>query len=249
MNDMVGKVVTNIIVILLFSGLYYVFASKNLFPDYVQFIKIYYPLGIIIISLIVFSLNKWFLKSNSMFTVIFVLLGITFLILSSSVISSRFKSILQDYYAHTHTSNLLGMNNYKHTKGNYISVYQALNKKGLQVHTLAAGNDSSFAQNSPKSDNRDNYKEVIYLVNEDHYIIYNWSNHTIEKIAAVDAVVDQCIKFLSMNQTEIHKESITQTIIRPEKITLLLAEGDFHFLSLYPKNQEILFKLSAPTSP
>ncbi|MGC7872233.1 hypothetical protein ACPUYX_11975 [Desulfosporosinus sp. SYSU MS00001] len=238
------KILLNVLIILFFTFVYFTLMSFDLFPTVAQFFpSIYYPLGIVLSTVIISLFNKAILKSGNFFTTSSSFIGIAFLILFSWTINSLFGSILFDYYRHSPVHNLLKINQYIKQKGNYGTIYKSLLKNGVFAYSIDSGYPTSFKKNKIIAENRNNYTEVIYQINYDSYIIYDWTNNSVVCTKSRNDVINDSIEYLNTNyNAEIKKDASLKTKATALNV-IIKYYAKTYLLNIFPSNNRISFSL------
>lgn len=131
-----------------------------------------------------------------------LLLTVTIFIFINYVSCHFSNNILVDYFDKGYT-NLVSFNKYTKEKGNNYSITKALIKKGIYPIYTQKGFDDTWVEainnydplsKTQKAIDYSKYTEVVYLVNDETYICYNWNTLEITDMIDKDVLLNQVIQ-------------------------------------------------------
>lgn len=166
-----------IMVSILLSLLYLAIFSKMFFSNSVMN-KIIYLLGVILIPVV---LNWYFgyrqsKKANLISGVLAIMLST---ILQVTIILNT-GIVLNQYYSTYNYQTIFSFGSYTQQEGNLWVIYTALIGKGIYpISRIIEGNDSTDYTDGSYGVDTGRYAKTIYRINDDFYIIYDWSSKKI----------------------------------------------------------------------
>lgn len=189
------QIILNVLAILLFGIGYFTFRSKELYSG-PHFIRLYYPLAVVLGLVIFCLLNMVLFKNGRIPALAAAGSAILFTVIVTLLCSRFYGSILNDYYRSTPAHNLLQLGDYGKLKGNYITLYKSLRTKGILPRTLSTGNASGAEGQDTLSQDSVQFEDVLYLVNGETYLIYNWSRQEVQALLPGEEVYRQSLDYL-----------------------------------------------------
>lgn len=224
----------NFIFIFSFTLIYIIFLSYENYKLKPEILPIYYPLGIICIIVIISLTNKWIFKLNVTPGIIIIFLSVILFFLIDFLVYFTFGDIIAHYYNNTSKTNLIGIVQYGKEKGNIVTIKKALLKNGITPLNIIEGNDKKFDINNAIRISLTEYEEVIYLVNNNTYIIFNWINNEVTLISPKEKIKCDIELKVSNNKVE-------QIWLQSRMITVkTLGEYSKNYY-LIPENSQIKF--------
>lgn len=205
LGDKLIRILINIIVVcfssILLSFLYYVFFSYSKYngkaeiipsPIFPMFVGIAFTIGMIY--------ARYLLKTKLLLEIGVSIILVFLFIMSSNYINMRYGYILQHYYQSTPHTNLLNLTNYSNQKGNYFIIINKLNKRGYEIDSLYGGNNDKYEW--PTSEEDQSYSKMIYYVNNQFYVIFDWVNRDIMNFIEKEKLEDIFIEKMSVSNPE-----------------------------------------------
>ncbi|NQX46016.1 hypothetical protein HQN87_11800 [Paenibacillus tritici] len=170
--------------------------------------------------------------------------SILFTIMLTMLCNHLYGSILNDYYRSTPAHNLLQLGEYSKLKGNYITLFKSLRTQGIRPRTLSTGYASGAEKYDTLSQDSAQFKDVLYLVNGETYLIYNWTLHETEALLPGEEVYHQGLHYLknqsSQRASELQGEADSYWL-KARNIIISYGQDDYS-VKLYPKGGKIIFR-------
>lgn len=243
MKPLWSQIILNGLTILLFGIGYFSFRSKELYSG-PHFIRLYYPLAVVLALIIFCLLNLLVFKNGQFFALSATGGAILFTVILTLICHHLYSSILNDYYRSTPAGNLLQLGEYSKHKGNYFTLYQSLRKRGIYARTLSTGYASGAEGQNTLSQDNTRFENVLYLVNGETYVIYDWSSYEVQALLSGEEVYRQSMDYLrtqvSTDAAKLQGEASTYWL---KARNIILSIGPVNYsVKLFPKEGKIYFK-------
>lgn len=219
---MVKKVIIRIwficITSVLLNILYQVFFTnekyRRLPPYFVPDMEL--PIFFIITFVLGFIFDKYLMKSNGIWALIFALFVAIIFYSSATAVENKYAYLYEHYYKTTSYENLTHLKEYDEKRDNRFTLGKALKNIGVKVTSIEAGyTDKGHLVSSP-----DAYQKKLYYVYDDLYIIFDWDERKIT--AQTDK--EKMLQLLYERYEQINEDMHSDTLYAPHTIALVNEE-------------------------
>lgn len=184
------KDIITAVAIFIFTIIYFILSSREVYPSKAQFIHIYYPLGLMLGAILIVLLNKFFIGSSIRYVIISTISMTLCLITFTYVADYLYRPILYNYYKRQPNSTLIGLANYSRMKGNYITIHKEMLKEGTFARSIAEGYSNSEGNRSEV------YNTPLTYVVNDMFVIFDWDTAKVIKKEKKDIILKEAYNYL-----------------------------------------------------